>query len=494
MLHLRQYQKESIEGLRQAFRDGHTHIVLAAATGAGKSIIALTMLDSAIKKGSRVMFVCDRRVLVDQFSRHLDKHGIEHGVYMAGHWRHRPDAPVQVASIQTMERMESWPKVDFIMVDEIHAVMRKSLKTFLTNHKNVRVIGLTATPFHPDIGKHFTSVTNVVTMKQLVDEGFLVPFRVFVAKEIDMTGVKVVAGEWQKDETEKRSLSIVGDVVADYIRISQEVFGGPRKTICFSAGVAHGESLVQKFQEHGINAVQISYKDTEEYKTEVLEEFAKPDTDIQIVISSDILTRGFDQTDVEHVIIAKPLRKAFSMHVQMVGRGARPHPGKEFCVIQDHANNWLRFADDWDNIYENGTKELDSDQDSKTRKEKTKEEKEASKCPKCSALWPKGSDTCTNCGHTRQRRSLMEEMPGVIEELAARAKKDDKQAFWAMCQYKVQIEGWNPGRAAHLYRDRFGTWPRGLSDSPAMPDPKFEKFVKSRLIAYLKGKKRGIAA
>jgi hypothetical protein len=759
------------------------------------------MLDSAIKKGSRVMFVCDRRVLVDQFSRHLDKHGIEHGVYMAGHWRHRPDAHVQVASIQTMERMESWPKVDFIMVDEIHAVMRKSLKTFLTNHKEVRVIGLTATPFHPDIGKHFTNVTNVVTMKQLVDEGFLVPFRVFVAKEIDMTGVKVVAGEWQKDETEKRSLSIVGDVVADYIRISQEVFGGPRKTICFSAGVAHGESLVQKFQEHGINAVQISYKDTEEYKTEVLEEFAKPDTDIQIVISSDILTRGFDQTDVEHVIIAKPLRKAFSMHVQMVGRGARPHPGKEFCiatgqrvltqrglvpiekvllsdrlwdgesfvshggvvskgvkdvityagltatpdhlvktkqgwrtlgecaleqipiittglgwqavresedlftrggakgwiekalralrvrnlrakvgdfiqqldwrthwglpslrttqgcgaqgcsqpscrtaaemqeseqrplqglrrqrcgvqirecsgglfmgngepattgehqevptgphrqqrtlragqsalvnslvqlvshakavlacatprlsfaesghslcgsnaqeliqrrldgradteevrnakqqakrevwdilnsgprncftcegllvhncVIQDHANNWLRFADDWDNIYENGTKELDSDQDSKTRKEKTKEEKEASKCPKCSALWPKGSDTCTNCGHTRQRRSLMEEMPGVIEELAARAKKDDKQAFWAMCQYKVQIEGWNPGRAAHLYRDRFGTWPRGLADQPAMPDPKFEKFVKSRLIAYLKGKKRGIAA
>jgi DNA repair protein RadD len=372
--------------------------------------------------------------------------------------------------------------------------MRKSLKTFLTNHKNVRVIGLTATPFHPDIGKHFTSVTNVVTMKQLVDEGFLVPFRVFVAKEIDMTGVKVVAGEWQKDETEKRSLSIVGDVVADYVRISQEVFGGPRKTICFSAGVAHGESLVQKFQEHGINAVQISYKDSEEYKTEVLEEFAKPDTDIQIVISSDILTRGFDQTDVEHVIIAKPLRKAFSMHVQMVGRGARPHPGKTFCCIQDHANNWLRFADDWDNIYENGTKELDSDQDTKTRKEKTKDEKEASKCPKCSALWPKGSDTCTNCGHTRQRRSLMEEMPGVIEELAARAKKDDKQAFWAMCQYKVQIEGWNPGRAAHLYKDKFGVWPRGLVDKPAMPDATFEKFVKSRLIAYLKGKKRGVIA
>jgi superfamily II DNA or RNA helicase len=240
--------------------------------------------------------------------------------------------------------------------------------------------------------------------------------------------------------------------------------------------------------------VQISYKDTEEYKEQVLQDFARPDTDIKIVISSDILTRGFDQTDVEHVIIAKPLRKAFSMHVQMVGRGARPHPEKKFCVLQDHAGNWLRFIEDWDQIYEEGTKELESDKDTKTRKEKTKDQKEQAKCPKCSALWPVGSDTCTNCGHTRQRRSLMSEMPGIIEELSAKAKKDDKQAFWSMCQFKVKVSGWHPGRAAHLYKDKFGVWPKGLADVPSPPDMKFEKFVKSRVIAYLKGKQRGTQA
>ena len=490
MLHLRQYQKDSIEGLRQAFRDGHKHIILSAATGAGKSIIAMTMLDNAIKKGSRVMFICDRRVLVDQFSRHLDRHKIDHGIYMAGHWRSRPDANVQVASIQTLERMGAWPKVDFIMVDEIHAVMRKSLKTFLDNHKDIKVTGLTATPFHADMGKYFTHVTNVITMRELVEQGFLVPFRVFVAKEIDMTGVRLTAGEWQKDETEKRGLQIVGDVVADYVRISQEVFGGPRKTICFSSGVAHGAELVRKFAEVGINAVQISYKDSEEYKEEVLKDFAKPDTEIQIVISSDILTRGFDQTDVEHVIIAKPLRKAFSMHVQMVGRGARTHEGKTFCVLQDHSGNWLRFEEDWDNLYEHGAKHLDTDVDTKTRKEKTKDQKEAAKCPKCSALWPRGSDTCLNCGHTRERRSMVEAVPGEMQELTTKGKHsmDDKQRFWSMCQYKVKMEGWNPGRASHLYKDKFGVWPRGLYDSVAVPDVAFEKFNKSRIIAYLKGK------
>jgi len=805
---LRPYQSDSIESLREGFKQGHKRQVLAASTGAGKSLMSLSILDSARKKGSKVMFVCDRRVLVDQFSRHLDKHGIDHGCYMAGHWRHRPYESVQVASIQTIERMGSWPAVDLVIVDEIHACMRKSLKDFMTNNPDIKVLGLTATPFHAEMGKYFTSVTNVITMDQLVQDGFLVPFRVFVATEVDTKGVKVLnTGEWQQEEIEKRSLSIVGDVVADYVRISEEVFGGPRKTICFSAGVAHGTELVNRFAEVGINAVQISYKDDEEFKKQVLEDFAKPDTDIKIVVSSDILTRGFDQTDVEHVIIAKPLRKAFSMHVQMVGRGARMHPGKSFCIIQDNCiasgsrvltarglveienvllsdkiwdghnfvahkgvisrgkrptityagltatrdhlvktatswetfgrcsdeqiaivrtgfggeavrecdhyfstdssigaegstpssrfvrvpavrleshnfseqpfvrgdegvqgvqsnreaqadlpglaegesslnevslrkrisykllqlrdawdsirvriskswgnmdhgkswhsgelqrhgvgqsgqqwklpswklevgnsseeriesqeqhwgdgknapfyagkpdceirgrdtsiatclwhelrpntgevqqtqreterevwdivdcgprnsftcegllvhncGNWLRFQEDWDTIYNEGTKELDSGLDAKTRKEKTDKEKEAAKCPKCKHLWAGGSDTCLHCGNTREKKSMVESLPGEMQELATSGKhsKEDKQAWYSMAQYMIQNHGWSSGRAAHCYKDKFGVFPKGLNSDTIQPSRDFEKFVKSRLIAYLKGKRKGL--
>jgi hypothetical protein len=83
--------------------------------------------------------------------------------------------------------------------------------------------------------------------------------------------------------------------------------------------------------------------------------------------------------------------------------------------------------------------------------------------------------------------------PGEMEELQAGATRDAKQAFWSMCQHKVQNEGWAPGRAAHTYRDKFGVWPKGLIDTPSYPDLKFEKFVRSRIIAYLKGKQKGMA-
>lgn len=488
---LRPYQSESIESLRSNFALGHKRQVLAASTGAGKSIMSMKMLDAARKKGSKVLFVCDRRVLVDQFSKHLDRNGIDHGCYMAGHWRHRPYEKVQIASIQTLERMKEWPAVDLIIVDEIHAVMRKSLKDFMSNHPEVKVLGLTATPFHPELGNYFTSVTNVVSMRQLVDEGFLVPFRVFVATEIDTKGVKVTAGEWQKDELEKRGLMIVGDVISDYMRISHQVFGKPEKTIVFSSGVAHGAELVKKFGEHGLNFVQISYLDDEEFKQDVLAEFAKPDSEIIGVVSSDILTRGFDQTDVKHVVIAKPLRKAFSMHVQMVGRGARPHDDKEFCVIQDNAGNWLRFLDDWDQIYEEGTKKLDDGKDSKTRKEKTEEEKKQSKCPACSHVWPSGSDTCLHCGYVREKKSMVGSLPGEMTEIKGAPTKEGKQDFWSMVQYKIKYGGWSEKRGLAAYKNQFGVWPKGLHTSPMPPDVKFEKAVKAAMIRYLKGKQKG---
>lgn len=485
-INFRPYQSQSLDSLRLGFKDGHARQVLAASTGSGKSIIALGMIESAKNKGSRVMFVCDRRVLVDQFSRHLDRHSIDHGVFMAGHWRYRPSEKIQVASIQTLEKMQEWPLVDLIIVDEIHAVMRKSLKRFMDNNPARKVLGLTATPYQPDLPSYFSNVVNVITMKELVSNKYLVPFRVFIAKEIDTTGVKITGGEWQKDELEQRGLQVVGDVVSDYIKISQSVFGGYKKTICFSSGVAHGIALARQFEENGLKFIPISYLDDEDFKKDVLEEFAKPDTDINGIISSEILTRGFDQTDVEHVIVAKPLRKSFSMHVQIVGRGARPHQGKDFCVIQDNSGNWLRFLEDWEQLYEEGTKDLGQNKDEKPRKEPTEKEKKDAKCPACGALWPRGSDTCAHCGHVRERKSMVQSVPGQMEELGSMSR-DDKQAWWSMAQFKVQTGSWSGKRALANYREKFGVWPRGLHDNPLPPTRAFESFAIKSIRKYLKG-------
>lgn len=493
MIEKREYQDRSIEALRQNWRDGHIRQVLAAPTGSGKSVMMLQMILLAIEKGKRCMFVCERRNLVEQFSRHLDAHDIDHGILMANHWRYNPDALVQVASAQTLERMELWPAIDFVFLDELHVLMRKSIINMLETRPSLRVIGATATPFNPLISKYFTAVVSVVSMRELVDKGNLVPFRVFVAHEINTDGVKVVAGEWQKDELEKRGQQIVGDIVGDYVKLSMDVFGGFRKTICFSCGIAHGAELVQRFAEAGVNAVQLASGVDDEYKADVLAEFAKPESGIDMLISVDMLARGYDQTDIEHVILARPLKKSFSQHVQMVGRGARFHEGKKKCVVQDHTGNWVRFLNDWNDLYENGVQELTGAEDKKQRKEPTKKEKEAARCPKCNCVWPGKSDICAHCGHVRQRKNDAVALPGEMLELTGSEKQEKfssemKESWYQMMLGYCRKHNKKEGSAYFWYQAKFKVKPNWKKQY-AEPSIEVSNYCLHEMIKFAKAKK-----
>ena len=303
-----------------------------------------------------------------------------------------------------------------------------------------------------------------------------------------MTGAKKVAGEWSQAESTKRGMQITGDIVTEWIKKTNEIFGGPKKTIVFCSGVAHGADLSKQFAEQGYNFVSISYKDDEQFKKDVIEDFAKPDTEIHGLIATDILTKGFDVPDVMIGVSARPFSKSLSSHIQQMGRVMRGHPNKEFAVWLDHSGNYLRFQEEWDEIYSDGVHSLDDGKE-KPKKEKTDKEKEAAKCPKCGGLWAGGSDTCVHCGFTREKRSMVESVPGEMEELqGSKYSKDDKQAWHSMTQYMVKNHGWSPGRAAHTYKDKFGVWPKGLLDVPIPPSNDFNKAVKAALIRYLKGK------
>ena len=190
MIALRDYQSKAIADLRDGFRQGHDRQILSASTGSGKSIIMMEMVRAAFEKGTKTIFICERRNLIDQFSKHLDSQDIDHGVIMRGHWRYRPDALIQVACVQTLEQMDTWPDFKIAFIDEIHACLRKSIMNMMDTRSSLKIIGATATPFHPMLGKYFTNIVSAPPMAELVRMGNLVPFRTFVAHEINTEGLK----------------------------------------------------------------------------------------------------------------------------------------------------------------------------------------------------------------------------------------------------------------------------------------------------------------
>ena len=486
MLELRDYQQNALTLLREGFAAGYRTQILVAPTGAGKTEIAIALLEAAKNKGSRAAMILDRIVLCDQTSKRLEKYGIDHGVMQAQHWRYRPYEHIQVCSAQTLEKKGEFPGLTMLIVDEVHQQRQQTIE-FIKANPNVKVIGLTATPFTKGLGAVYQNVVSPITTKQLVNNGSLVPLKVFIAKEIDMEGAKKVAGEWSQAESTERGMKITGDVVTEWIKKTHEIYGKPMKTIVFASGVAHGIDLANKFAEQGYNFISISYKDDDQFKKDVIEDFSKPDTTINGLIATDILTKGFDVADTHIGISARPFSKSLSSHIQQMGRVMRPHASKQFAVWLDHSGNYLRFREDWDTVFEDGVKELDDSRE-KTKKEKTEKEKKESKCPKCGALWH-GGDVCVNCGFVREIKSLISSVPGEMTELAG-SNRESKQAFWSMMCHKKKFGGWSDGRAAHTYREKFGVWPKGLNETPVLPSLECEKFIKHRMMVYLKSKGR----
>lgn len=488
MLHLRPHQVEIINKLNEGFEQGHRSQLIWGVTGLGKTEIAMAIMQAAANQYKRCAMVMDRVVLVEQTSMRLNKYKIDHGVLQSNHWRYRPSNRIQICSAQTLESRNHFPDIDLLIVDECHTA-RKKINKYIKDHPNVKVVGLTATPFTKGLGEIYTNVVAGPTYEDIISNGWLAPLKVFIAKEIDMSGAKKVAGEWSADEVTSRGMQIVGDVVSEWVKKTHEIFGAPRKTIVFCAGVDHGRELQKQFKEAGYNFVSISYKEDDDFKRMTLEDFSRPDTQIHGLIATDILTKGFDCSDVMIGVSARPFSKSFSSHVQQLGRIMRPHEGKEFGLLLDHSGNYLRFRDDWDRLYTDGVTELPEGGE-KAKKEPTEREKKEAKCPKCAALWNSKTDVCSNCGFVRVKLSTVIAIPGEMQELQAANKKlkIDNQTFYSELLYYARTKGFKDGWCAYKYKEKFGYMPKGLNSIPKQPSFATLNWIKSRAIAYAKSR------
>lgn len=453
---LREYQSDAIEQARQAIRDGAKNVLICAPTGGGKTVIASALIEANQSKGKRSAFVVDRLSLIQQTSDTFDRYGIDHGIIQSQHWRFKPHKSVQICSIQTVAR-RAWPEADLIVVDEAHTVT-ETVKKRITP-RNTITIGLTATPFSKGLGKLYDAIVNVTTTNRLIEQGFLSKYRIFACTEPDMNGVKVVAGEWEQEETQKRALQVVGDVVQEYLKHGQN-----RKFICSAVDTAHVEELQRQFLSAGINAATYTYKDRDEDRTETVNEFRKTDSAIKGLITVTAASKGFDVADIGVVIMARPLRKSLAEHIQFFGRGLRIADGKEECIVLDHSGNCARFWQDMQEFFEVGVSELDDGKKKDKPKPKEKAEAEPVKCPTCRHIH-KPMPFCPACGHEYPKRAAVEHVPGTLKELVATGDQGlMRKMLWPMVVDFVlestQDQDRAQKKAQAIYRELTGDFAR----------------------------------
>ncbi len=452
---LRKYQEDAIEQIRNAIRAGHKNVLLCMPTGSGKTATASWLIDACQKKLKRCNFMVDRINLVDQTSAVLDGYHIQHGIMQASNPRWKPYERVQVCSLQTISRRGQWPEGDLNIIDECHTI-HKAVRDKLAKGDAIN-IGLTATPFTDGLGSVYQMMVNVTTTNQLIRDGFLSKYRIFAPSEPDMTGVKVVNGEWETHEASDRALKVVGDVVEEYLK-----HGNGGKFICSAVDVRHAEAIVEQFQTAGIYCTQYTYNVPDDVRAEMITEFRKPDSTIRGLVTVTAASKGFDVPDLGCVIMARPLRKSLSEFIQLFGRGLRTAPGKEECIILDHSGNCKRFWDDFNLFFESGAEALNRKK-IRDKKKRKKEEERSITCPECKFLH-KVMPHCPNCGHEYPKRVALQHEAGILEEIISDGTAEQRtQMVWP------QVVAWALARvgdaekarrlALARYRSWFDRWP-----------------------------------
>lgn len=493
MISLYDDQKELVNGIRSAIKEGHKRIMVMAATGFGKTRVAAHICEAALEKGNPVLFIADLRTLVHQSAIEFWNLGLDSSVVMADDPRYAPWKNLHVCSAHTLMRRKA-PDANLVIVDEAHTHYQY-LTELMGRWSNVVFIGLSATPFSRGLGRHYSKLVIGPTTADLISRGRLLAPVCYGPATVTRTGMKTQNGDFKVDDQYKKfsSKKIHGDIVQTYLEL-----GEGRKFILFPVNVEHSKELVNEFNESGIPCAHVDAYTQQEEREEYYKKLNEGE--LTGLSSVGVLSKGFDETSVSCVILAY-VTKSLTKYIQTVGRGLRAHEGQTDCIILDHGGNveTLGFPDDPLPDY------LCDGEKTETQKQKERDEEmeekqlKPKKCPCCDMVVKAEIFTCPKCGHIFAKRSSIDVEQGKLEKIEQTANKaaskrnrtvskEDKQAFYSSALTHARNKGYKEGWAANKYREYFGVWPNKMNKTYGDITPEFKSYLTACNIRYAKRK------
>jgi DNA repair protein RadD len=481
------HQELAVQMVRFSLGSGKRRPMLQAPTAFGKTIVAASIVERVLAKGNRAIFTVPRKSLIDQTVDRFREEGIEGiGVLQADHPETDPSRPIQVCSIQTLKNRKI-PPANIVLVDEAHE-KHGFLDKWMADPEWQRVpfVGLTATPWTKGLGELYDDLLIPTTTAELIDKGFLSPFKVFAPSHPDLRGVRTILGDYH--EGQLSAVMSEAKLTADIVKTWLEK-GEDRPTLAFCVDRAHARKLADEFSEKGVSCGYVDAYTDRRARNELAEAFRN--RLVQVVCSVGTLTTGIDW-DVRCIILARPTKSEI-LYVQIIGRGLRTALGKTECLILDHSDTTLRLGF----VTDIGHDRLDNGRNSVGQAAKReKEEPKPRECPACHVLKAPKVHVCPNCGFAPAKQPSVEVRDGELVELHRRGKANigEKQAVYSGLLWLANQRGYKKGWAANQYRQAFGVWPARLVERPEYPSNELRSWVTSQQIRFAKGRAGSHAA
>lgn len=427
---LRAYQLRAVEAVRDAF--GRVRrVLLVLPTGAGKTHTAAALIARAHARGRRCLFLVHRREIVLDTARRLTAAGIPCGVVMAGH--PATDAPVQVASVQTIAARELAPGAELLIWDEAHHVAADTWRDIAALYPRAYHLGLTATPVRSDgqgLRDAFDELVVGSTVAELVALGVLAP--------CDVVGPP------------KRQSALSMAPFAAYQR-----WCAGRPTVAFCATIAESRALVAALTEQGIAAAHLDGDTSPRQRDRILEDFAEGRLDV--VSNVAVLTEGWDCARAEVLLLARGCDSPGTL-LQILGRGRRfgSDPSKR-CLLVDLCGA----------VHQHGMPDADRDWTLDGLAHRPRAAADATRqCAECgrvyeARLYPRACPA----GHAAPPKPVREVKPAAVGAIHQTATREEMQAEFDRLSQLRRERGWKPAAVPVMFKQKFGFWPSRMRES-----------------------------
>lgn len=411
MLELRGYQEEAVAAIYRHLRERDDNPCVVIPTGGGKTpIMATVCRDTVGRWNGRVLILAHVKELLEQALEKIHvvapEMWMKTGIYSAGLKSRDTEHPIIIAGIQSVFRRAcELDRFDLVIIDEAHMIppdgdgmYRTFLEDARTINPNLRVIGLTATPFRMKSGmicepqNVLNHICYEIGVKELIVQGYLCALLTKGStKPIDTSGLHVRAGEFVAGEAE--DLMDTDELVESACREIVEQTQARRSVLVFTTGIRHGEHVAAVLRRTAGESVATVFGETADAeRDQVLADFKAGS--IKYLVNVNVLTMGFDAPNIDCVAMVRPTLSP-GFYYQMVGRGFRLCEGKENCLVLDFGGNVLRHgpvdAIRIQAVNGNG-----------------KGEAPAKQCPECRSIVAAGYAVCPDCGYEfppRERRN-----------------------------------------------------------------------------------------
>ena len=399
-MQLRPYQAEAVAAVYDHMRRRDDHPCVVVPTAGGKTPIMATICRDAVQQwNGRVLILAHVKELLEQAVEKLHAMApdlwMQIGVYSAGLRSRDTDKSIIVAGIQSVyKRAAELDRFDLILLDEAHMLPPDGegmYRTFLADAKvvnpNIRLVGLTATPYRMTTGmicgpdNLLNHVCYEVGVRELIVQGYLCPLKTKAGlRKVDTSALHLRGGEFITTEVEAMMDDEI--VVRSACREIVEHTRDRHSVLIFAAGVEHALHVQRVLAEMRQECGFVCGETLPFERTETLERFK--DGQLKYLVNVNVLTTGFDAPNIDCVALLRPTNSP-GLYYQMVGRGFRLHPSKGNCLVLDFGGNILRHGP----------------VDALQIKDRTSGNGEApaKECPQCQAVIHAAYSVCPECGH-----------------------------------------------------------------------------------------------